>query len=285
MTLLSSGLSAYGFTYDNFGATPGLTPGLSVVPGASNVEGSWTQIASSGVLTQDCYWIYFYILGGAVSGAAKGHLLDIGVDPAGGTSYTAVVSNFVCGSSAAANGVGVKEYLIPFFIKSGSSVAVRVQGDNATAGTIRVAMKWYGKPSRPEAVPVGRYSETIGTITNSSGVSITPGNGVFSSYVSLGTTVKPLWWWQIGCQAINATLSGRHTFVELSWGDVSNKQIISRTMMSTTTTETASNLLNTGMTVCEAYKPVPAGSTLYGRMICSGAPETGYSMVALGIGG
>jgi hypothetical protein len=284
MTLLSSPLSAYGFTYDNFGAVPGASFGGSITPGASNAEGAWTQVASSGVLTADCYWLYFVVHTGATATAIKSHLLDIGVDPAGGTSYVAVVSNFVVGASPAI-AAGNREYLIPFFVKSGSSVAVRIQGSNATAGTVRVAVKFYGKPSRPEAVPVGRYSETIGTITNSEGQSITPGNGVYSAYATLGTTVKPLWWWQIGYQVSNATITAERAYIELSWGDVTNKRVITRIMHAGTTNETCGVVVNPSMGVCEAYCPVPAGSTIYARMLCENLPDTGYNMVALGIGG
>src|SRR5688572_15189701 len=147
--LLSTPFCSFGFTYDNWGANPSTTPGTSVIPGASNVEGSWTQIASSSNIADDIYWTHFRITDGGTSAAAKGHLLDLGVDPAGGTSYTEVIANIVCGMSGN-DGNPQPHFLFPLFIKSGSSVAVRVQGSNATAGTLRVSARFYGDPSRPE---------------------------------------------------------------------------------------------------------------------------------------
>jgi hypothetical protein len=285
MTLFNTGLSTYNFSYDNWGANPATTYGTSVIPGASNAEGSWTQIASSANISEDVYWLYFQVHSGATAAGIKMHLLDIGVDPAGGASYTAVVSNFIVGCSPAVTGAGNREYCIPFFIKSGSSVAVRIQGSNATAGTVRVAARFWGKPSRPEVVPVGAYTETIGTITSSAGVTVTPGNAADGAYVSLGTTVKPLWWWQLGHQINNGTITAEYTYLELAWGDVTNKKTFFKVMHVGTTGETCGLALQTSLLECAAYCEVPAGSTIYARARCSDAPDTGYNVVALGVGG
>lgn len=285
MALFPSGLSRFNFTYDNFGANPSATPGTSVTPGASNVEGSWTQVASSANIAQNIYAFYLRISDGATASAQKDHLLDIGVDPAGGTSYTAVISNIVCGSSGPITAAGGFEFIFPLFIKAGSSVAVRIQGSNATAGTVRVGVKFYGLPSRPEAVPVGYFSETIGTITNSQGVSFTPGNAADGSWVSLGTTVLPLWWWQLAFQVSNATITAEYTTIELAYGDGSNKHIICERMHQGTTSEQIGCVLNPNLFLWEAFCPVPAGATLYVRGRCNNAPDTGYNAVAIGIGG
>ena len=149
--------------FSNF-TTPSATPGTSVTPGASNAEGSWTQVATSANIAYDVCLIYIAIGGGNTSTGQKDHLLDIGVDPAGGTSYTAVISNIVCGQTQAVT-TGWDEFVFPLRIKAGSSVAVRVQGNNATAGTVRVVADFYGRPTEPSVVPVGQWSETIGTIT------------------------------------------------------------------------------------------------------------------------
>lgn len=279
------GLSAYNFTYDNWGANPASTIGTSVTPGASNAEGSWTQIASSANIAQDCYWLYLQIHSGATSAAAKNHLLDIGVDPAGGTSYTAIISNLQCGASPALSAAGAKEHIFPFFIKAGSSVAVRIQGSNATAGTVRVAARFYGQPTRPEAVPVGNISETFGTITNSNGNAFTPGNAADGSWVDLGATTYPLWWWQMGYGVDNATITAEYTYIEVAWGDGTNKVPMFKVMHGGTTGETAGLAAQTQMLSCAAYNPVPAGANIYIRGRCNNAPDTGYHATVIGIGG
>jgi hypothetical protein len=270
----------FGFTYDNWGANPSATPGTSVTPGASNAEGSWTQIASSANIAQDCYFVALIISNGALATVGKNHLLDVGVDPAGGTSYTAVVSNFVCGSSAGTTGnLAARPLSFPLFIKAGSSVAVRVQGSHSTAGAVRVCAKFYGQPTRPENFPVCSYSETIGTITNSNGVSFTPGNAADGTWVSLGTTTKPAKWVQLGCQIDNGTMSAHYTYVDLAVGDGSNKRTLIRTLISATTSESIADINPGNLNWCEV--DLPSGAELWIRGRNSAAPVSGYNGVAV----
>lgn len=284
--LLGAGFSQFLWRYENWGANPSATPGTSVTPGATNAEGSWTAVASSANIAQDVYWISLRVSDGGTSGAAKPQLLDIGVDPAGGSSYTAVVSNLVCGAAAPVTAVGSgQNFFFPLFVKAGSSVAVRVQGANGTAGTVRVGMRFYGQPSRPEAVRTAYFSETIGTITNSNGVSFTPGNAADGSWVSLGTCVNPLWWWQLAYQVDNATITAEYTYIDLAYGDGSNKHQITRLMHGGNTSEQIGDSMKTNLIFPECYCPVPAGATLYVRGRCNNAPDSGYNAVAVGFGG
>lgn len=286
MPLFSGPKNRYNFIFDNWGANPGATPGTSVIPGASNVEGTYTQIASSANISEDCFLLYLRVSDGATSANIKSHLLDIGVDPAGGSSYTAIINNIVCGACGAitTTGGGV-QFLFPFFIRSGSSVAVRIQGSNATAGTVRVGARFYGKPTKPEQTLVGSFSETIGTITNSQGVTFTPGNAADGTWTSLGTTVRDMWWWQMAYQVSNSAITAEYTYIDIAWGDGSNKHIILRGMHGGTATETIGLILNENLISDRAYCPVPAGSNIYIRGRCLNAPDTGYNGVAVGIGG
>lgn len=278
-------MSSFSFSYDNWGANPSATPGTSIVPGASNVEGSWTQVASGSNIAQDVFGFYLQIIAGATSATQKSHLFDIGVDPAGGTSYVPIISNLVAGCSPALTAAGAREFFFPFFIKAGSSVAIRVQGVAATAGTVRAAIRFYGKPSLPWAVPVGTFSETIGTITNSSGVSFTPGNAADGSWVDLGATTRNLWWWQLGYQIDNATITAEYTYIELAFGDATNKHSMFKVMHGGTTAETCGLACQTNLLAFAAYNPVAAGQHIYVRGRCNNAPDTGYNAVAVGIGG
>jgi hypothetical protein len=205
--------------------------------------------------------------------------------PAGGTSYTAIISNIVCGQTQAVT-TGWDAFVFPIFIKAGSSVAVRVQGSHSTAGTVRVVADFFGRPTNPEMVPCGSYSETIGTITNSNGTSITPGNAAEGSWTSLGTTANDLWHWQIGVQVNNATIAAQYASVDLAYGDASNKEIILEDVAIGFygPAEIKAWTLN-GRALCRACRYVPGGSTIYARARCSTAPASGYNVTAIGIGG
>lgn len=275
----------YPWTYDNYGTNPSATPGTSVTPGATNAEGTYTQIASSANIAQDVCWMSLIVSSGATATASKPHLIDIGVDPAGGTSYTAFISNLVVGGSGTIIAMPGHHFLIPICIKAGSSVAVRIQGGNGTAGTVRVTAKFYGYNARPEALPLGTFSETIGTITNSLGTSFTPGNAADGSWTSLGTTTNPMWWWLLGYQIDNATVTAEYTYIDLAFGDGTNKHIIKRMMHGGDTSERIGDFLMSNVNMAECFCPVPAGATIYVRGRCLNAPDTGYNAVAVGIGG
>lgn len=279
------GMSAFNFTYDNWGANPASTIGTSVTPGASNAEGSWTQIASSANIAQDCYWLYLKIHSGSTASTIKSQLLDIGIDPAGGTSYTAFLSDLQIGAAPALTAAGAREYIFPIAIKAGSSVAVRIQGVAATAGTVRVAVRFYGQPTRPEVVPRGAFSQTFGSGSNSQGASITPGNAADGSWVDLGSVTSPLWWFQLGYSVANTTVTAEYTYLEVAWGDASNKHTMFKVMHGGTTNETSGLAAQTQMLACAAYNPVPAGANIYVRARCNNAPDTGYNANVVGIGG
>lgn len=277
-------VNKFSFYYTNQ-STPSTTPGTSVTPGASNAEGAFTEIAAAASITQDIYLVQLFLSGGGVSANSKMQLIDIGFDPAGGTNYTSQISNLVCGSSAtpsATSAYAGLTFIFPLFIPAGSAVAVRIQGSNATAGTVRVQAEFFGRPSHPEKINVGQYSETIGTITNSSGVAFTPGNtGAEGAWASLGITTRALWWWQMGVQADDTSIGGTVYQFDLAYGDGINKvMIIENFTVYTGTGETLSGSIQFAG-LCE----VPAGSEIFIRGASSGTSDSGWNAVAVGIGG
>lgn len=283
--MLLSRFSKFGFEFTNFPATPVVTGfGTSVVPGASSAEGAWTEIATAANMASHCYWLYLWVSEGATSTASKQHFLDVGIDPAGGTAYTARISDIACGGANGINGVGsCHRFRFPFFIPAGSSVAVRIQGSHATAGTVRVACKMLGQPDRPEQVPLGQYSETLGAGASTLGVSVVPGNAVYGAYATVGTTAKPTFWWNLGVQLDNDVTAAENLYFELSYGDATNKHVITRLLILTTGTEAQGEMIGGNLSE-SCYAEVPAGSTIYCRALCNNAPDTGYNVTAIGVG-
>lgn len=280
--LARSLFSAKYFTVDNWGANPAAAIGTSVIPGASNAEGTYTQVLAA--LAEDVYFIHIIVGDGATAVAAKNHLLDIGVDPAGGAAYTTKIANIVCGATVPTSNAR-QQFGFPLFIKAGSTVAVRVQGSNATAGTVRVGIKAYGRLSRPEMFPVGYFSQMLGTITNSNGVSFTPGNAADGTWVSLGTAMDPLWWFNLAYQIDNSIITTEYTYVDLGVGGSGTQRVIQRLQHAGTTNETCGAIIEPRLSWLECYHPVPAGAELWIRGRCNNAPDTGYNGVAIGIGG
>lgn len=284
MLFVPSGLTNY-FTFDNWGANPSATIGTSITPGVSNTKGVWAEVAAPSDLSRDTYGFYLQIHTGATSAAIKNHIFDIGVDDAGGFAYTPIISNLLCGASPSLTQSGAREYFFPFFIKSSSSVAIRCQGSNATAGTVRAAIRFYGHRYAPETFPVGTFSETLGIDTATTlGAAFTPGNAADGTWATIGTTTKPLWWFQLGYGINNATITAEYTYIEVAYGDASNKIPMFKVMHGGTTAETCGLAAQTSMLTFAAFNEVPAGSTIYVRGRCNNAPDTGYHASVVGIG-
>jgi hypothetical protein len=231
-------------------------------------------------LVNDTYAIMININSANTSGTARNYIVDIGVDLAGGTSYTAVIDDLLAGGASSYTVSAGVWYYFPLFIPAGAAVAARARGTNATA--IRVGAIFMQRPSNPSQFRKGSFVETVGA-NGIVGTAVTSGTTNKGSWTSLGTTTKRCWFWQLGVQ-VNASDTawgavGVHG--DLAVGDgTSYDVIILDQPFLTTTGETSTN---PPITVgCEW--DVPAGSTLYARLQCSGTADT-YGVTAYGCGG
>jgi hypothetical protein len=78
---------------------------------------------------------------------------------------------------------------------------------------------------------------------------------------------------------------GNGCYVDLAYGDATNKVIIRRQyFLSDTGPKRWPNAFGTNL-LFDSYKPVPAGATLYVRGRCSTTPDSNWNAVAIGIGG
>jgi len=193
--------------------------------------------------------------------------------------------DLVCGSSGsfaanAASGRGGRWVHFPCRIPAGSAIAVRIQGSNATAGSVSVLAWFYGKPSRPELWRPAAYAETVGYSAGTLGTSFTPGNASWGAWTSLGTTTKRNFWVQAGIQVDNATQSTHALHYQVGVGDGTNMHVIIDGHFATSNSE----VNNSDMQNPCAWE-VPAGATLYIRGNNSAAPVTGYNATAVLFGG
>lgn len=282
--LMPSGLSGYAFKVDNWGANPATTYGSLVTAGTVNAYGSYTSLIAGSSVTEDCYWIHVVVHSGAASASARNAILNLALDPAGGTSFADFLADLVIGDSPAPTAPGLKSYVFPYFIKAGSSIGARIKSSVASS-TLRVSVRLYGQPTNPLACPIGATYEAFASFSASNGSSFTPGNAADGTWVSLGTTTKPLWWWQVGYQIDNGTITAEYTYIEVAFGDSTNKHTIMKLMHGGTTAEVAAPVTDSHITTAECYFPVPAGVTIYVRGRCNNAPDTGYNASVIGIGG
>jgi hypothetical protein len=123
----------------------------SVTP-AQNAYGAYTQLLAGASVTDDCYEFDLFVGTVAIAASARDCLVTIGIDEAGGTSYTPVWSDIVVGpagvyfSAGAYNAVGFR---IPLKIKAGTSVAIKASVNSATLTAIVADCILRGRPTRP----------------------------------------------------------------------------------------------------------------------------------------
>lgn len=126
-----------------------------------HVKGAWTPLIAA--TSFDAY------LAGLVFArpTLANMLVDIGVDPAGGTSYTVIIPNILISGAFTNQGTN---YLFPVFISKGSQVAARTQA-SVTVNTVRVGLSLIGGGHDP-GIHRGAIQDYGANTVNSQGVAL-----------------------------------------------------------------------------------------------------------------
>lgn len=252
--------------------------GVSITPG-NNTKGSYAQIIAGSSVLYDVWQIRVIFDSNAVSGAARDTIVDIGIDPAGGTSYSVLIPDLLA-TSAGPYGLGGIDYTFPLHIPAGSSIGARASVNNGTVGTLRAWVSLLGKPLNPESLWKGSVVEAIGIVSGSSrGTLVTPGAGVEGSWTSLGTVTRQAHWWEVGYGVNDSSLDAGNIHADLSAGSGAGGQIM--------LIENAQWIADTSERIRRAGphgfpRTVPAGYTIYGR-IMQNATDTNTSLAAYAV--
>jgi len=278
VALYAGPLSEFLDFVNNFGSSPSSTPGTSVAASTSaNTKGSWTAVLSA--LASKGYGIYVRLSDAASSSEDRQHLVDIGVDPAGGTSYSVVIPD-LNGGNVPAIANGCVEYYFPIEIPAGATVAARTQHQAAAARTIRVGVQVDLRPTVPWAWPSGAIVERIGAVTNSRGVSFTPGNATDGSWVSLGTLTYATRWVQLGYALSASVANAERTYVDLGAGPTGSQRVLMRGIYAGQSGPITMHRMAHNLLWSRACVRLPAGTELWVRGHCENAPDTTYNALA-----
>lgn len=271
----------FGFYVSSFTGQPVANPGTTVTPG-NNTMGSYAQVLTA--LAEDVFGLLINFNSNNVTTAARNTLVDIGVDPAGGTSYSVLAQELMASCAGSHVNLGSVWYYFPIWIRAGSTVAARASVNNATVGTLKCWLQAYGKPRDPRSVKVGTFIRTFGTtLASSTGTNVTPGDAAEGAWTQIGSaTAEPLWWWQCGYSINDATLAAQVLHADVGIGDASNKRIViaDQPFRSNASEEVGSQLAVVG---CEAW--APTGTLVYGRLQASVAANTNDGLAVYGVGG
>ena len=264
------------------GTRPAGTLGTSITPG-NNAYGSYTQVLTA--TSDETFLMRITLASFATTSAARDALVTIGIDPAGGSSYTDFIADLYasCAPSHYSTAAGPTTYEFPLRIPAGATLAAKASVNNATVGTGRVLITLFGRPSRPELVKAGSFVQTFGsTPASSSGTAITPGTTAEGAWTQLGSALTvPLWYWEWGLGINNATMIGNNHFVDVGIGDASNKKIVIPNGLAG---ETANETL--GKATVGRVGLGAIGDIVYARAQTGpNTPSTGMSAIAYGVGG
>lgn len=156
--------------------------GAVVAAGTSNADGADTAIMSA--LTHDCEYLQIIPTGLGNASQATAALMDLLVDPAGGTSWSTLITDLMVGASAlsnfnSSNVVGVTfAYHFPLWIPAGASLGARIRRQSANAADARIMVRAAGGNRNPASWWCGQKVESIGiNASTSNGQLHTPGAG------------------------------------------------------------------------------------------------------------
>lgn len=283
MLYVPGGFNTFGKILNSYGTTrPAAAFGTAVTPSTAGY-GTYAQLISGGSNPDESYGILINVNGNFDLAANCNTIIQIGIDPAGGSSYTAIISDLMCGnaSSYIESGSGQWWYF-PIYIPPGASVGVSAYGTVATAFSVNCQL--YQKPAAPHMLRVGKYCTNVGIASATrTGTSITPGTTAEGAWTSLGTTARGAWWWQISMQVTSSDTSFYTGVfhIDLAYGDSSNKHMI---IENAHVYNDSHEYQTSPAVIAGCERDLPAGTTLYARAQKSSNLDV-YTIAAYGIGG
>jgi len=274
--------AGFGKIIESHGSTrPAAAFGTSLTALQSPSVGSWTQVIAGASVTDRVHGILINLNSIALSATNKECLVDIGIDEAGGSSYTQLIPSLGGACAYPYNvGTGGVWYYFPLNIKAGSSIAARASVNWAVPGTARVSVQLFCAPSMP--VWAGSYVRAYGAdLTACAGVAVTSGTTSEGAWTQIGTIAAGdvIRWFQATMSVNDSTMTALCYHLDVAVGDATNKKIvISNQIVSSTAAEQMGNFpsISVGHGV--------AGENIYARLQCSGTADANTKVLVHGVG-
>lgn len=263
---------SWGHCTTNFTGTPSTSAvGTNFTSGANNGDGTAASVLSS--ISHDVEYLVIGIHGIAASGENGSALLDVLIDPAGGSSWSSFIDDLIAGECPVAGAAGGAAYWyhFPIWLKSGHSIGVQCRTARATDITTgRVVIFAYGGNRNPGSWWCGQSVTSVGiTAASSRGTNHTAGNsGAFSSWTNFGSALPaPAGALQFAVQGTNTDTTQNAAAYYFEFGAGSTR--IGPPLFRGTSTTEQGVLSPQGVIFYEA----PSGLQLQVRGTCSGTAE------------
>jgi hypothetical protein len=283
MGLIKSSGPDWAYCTHNFPATVDLSSiGAAVTAGASNADGTAVSLFSS-ALTHDVEYLRIAISGPGTSAVDSECLVTILIDPAGGTSWSPLISYLAAGFLISFNSSNQRpwgaEYDFPLWVPAGASLGVRARTANGSTLSLRVQATAYGGNANPASWWCGQRVSTIGAVAASSrGTLITPGaSASFGSWTDMGSPLDgDCGSVQFGCTGtVGVVASSYNHLIELGVGGVRIGAPIWRFVHSSDIGFQLSN--------GPCFRRLPSGTQLQTRAACDAASPLDIGMIAYAV--
>ena len=254
----------------NLSGTPSATPGTAVTAGANNADG--TAVSAIAAIAHDVEHLVIGIAGFQTSGGNGKTLLDVLIDPAGGSTWNAtpLIGDLLAGCSPVLSTIVSFSpvYEFPLWIKSGASIGLQARTAHTAALAGQVVIKAIGGNANPGTWWCGKTVDSIAiTAASSKGTDHTPGNtGTFSAWTNLGSTLSA------ACGALQFAVQGSDTGgdnLQYHWEFGVNSTRIGPNIYR------RHNTGETGWVTPQGpiFRALPSGAQLQVRATCSGVAE------------
>lgn len=219
------------------------------------------------------------ITDGGTSTAAKDTVLRLGIDTAGGTSFSAI-GDFLIGPTSAYNVGGSKTLIwLPYKVPSGATIGVVGSVNNATPGTLRCS--WTAHPKGGGSAFLGTAIESVGlTLASSTGTAVTPGQAAEGSWTLLGTLTNAAKYMGVGCSINSGTMTSQTYHIDLSYSTDGGSTKILLVEDQFVVEGSTESLAFDSVWRPLAFADIPPGATIYVRAQCAGVPTANFSMAA-----
>ena len=181
-TYFTSGMATY----------PNSTGGLSVMPGASNNYGSWTELVSS---TSNDILVNNVIVDSA---GVQFLLIQIGIGSSGAETVVATMNAKPVGNSGISNVICINPYL---FIPSGSRLAVRMISNVSAPSITRINLFY---------IPISNViNPVLSEVSNPTGAVVSDSGNSATSFKTNLTQTTDNFWKDAWCKITSGALAGQ----------------------------------------------------------------------------
>ena len=226
-----------------------------------NTKGSWVQLLTATAF--DAYYLEVFLAGNSLGGTNTRALVDIGVDPAGSTSYTIYVNNILAGARGGLD--APSQFTIPIYIPAGSTVAARSQSV-ITVATVEVGVSLSGGTPSDRPFPPQGLIVTYGVTTSASqGVvqNDSAGEGAWAEII--GSTTHPHRGVAVGIQGSGETVSSNGGWsIDVAIGAGGSEVAILEDLFFRT--QSNEKILGMWPGLWFVERPIPEGSRLSARI-------------------